>query len=292
MLKTVFSERLSEKQLHTTPCVLVLGGFDGLHEGHKTLLEKAKTLALPVGVMTIVGGKDETALFTLTERRQSFSSFGADFCFAMSFEEIRSLSPVAFISLIQLEFTVSALVCGEDFRFGCGAKGKAEDLKTLVSVPVFIEPIKVMFGEKIGTTAIKKALACGDVSLAKTLLGEPFFLTGEVVKDRGVGRTMGFPTAYILYPQDKYPLKKGVYETEVCVEGISYRAITNYGARPTFQDEKTVTESYLDGFCGDLYGKTLTVRFVRFLREIKKFSSVEELKTQLLQDVRRIREHD
>ena len=149
-----------------------------------------------------------------------------------------------------------------------------------------------MDGKKVSSYEIKKCLAEGDISQANALLGERFFLIGEVVKDRQVGRTLGFPTANIFYPQDKCALKKGVYETWITVEGKAYKGITNYGTRPTFQDETLLTETYLDGFEGDLYGKRLQVEFVRYLRDVEKFDSAEALKKQLQTDIRRVREHD
>jgi riboflavin kinase/FMN adenylyltransferase len=147
-------------------------------------------------------------------------------------------------------------------------------------------------GEKVSSRSIKKHLTEGEVAQANVLLGERFFLLGEVIKDRGVGRTIGFPTANILYPQDKFPLKQGVYESRVTVDGISYKGITNYGARPTFDNERVITETYLDGFDGDLYGKTLKVEFVRYLRDITRFDSVETLKRQLTKDIERVRNYD
>jgi riboflavin kinase/FMN adenylyltransferase len=107
-----------------------------------------------------------------------------------------------------------------------------------------------------------------------------------------VGRTIGFPTANILYPQDKFPLKQGVYETRVAVDGKTYKGITNYGARPTFDNDRIITETYLDGFNGDLYGKVLKVEFVRYLRDITRFDSVETLKNQLTKDIERVRKDD
>jgi riboflavin kinase/FMN adenylyltransferase len=124
------------------------------------------------------------------------------------------------------------------------------------------------------------------------MLTHSFFLTGRVKKDRQIGRTMNFPTANIEYPKGKHPLKKGVYETRVTIGGKTYKCITNYGARPTFDEEKVTTETYLDGFDGDLYDKELTVEFIKYLRDIEKFNSVEELKDQLTKDIRRVREND
>jgi riboflavin kinase/FMN adenylyltransferase len=147
-------------------------------------------------------------------------------------------------------------------------------------------------GEKVGATMIKRLLLQGDLEKANAVLGENFFLLGEVFKDRGVGKTLGFPTANIRYPKEKFPLKQGVYQTRFWVDGKAYDGLTNYGARPTFDNEDVLTETYLDGFSGDLYGKKCKVEFIRFLRDVQKFDSVEGLKEQLNKDVRRVKTGD
>ncbi len=271
---------------------MLLGGFDGLHLGHRQLLLHAKKSGLPVGIMTIVGGKGAKNLFTFSERERIFKENGADFVFELPFEEIKDLSASDFICLLRREFSPKAFVCGEDFRFGAGAKGNAETLKTIDTVRVEVLPLVEKYGEKISSGTVKKHLKAGDVETANLLLGEKFFLLGEVVKDRQVGRTLGFPTANVLYPGDKFPLKKGVYETVITVEKDTYRGITNYGARPTFDNDVVLTETYLDGFDGDLYGKTIKIAFVRYLRDVQKFSGADELKKQLTQDIGRVRNHD
>lgn len=106
----------------------------------------------------------------------------------------------------------------------------------------------------MSSSAVKEALKTGDIPKANALLEEEFFLLGKVVRDRGVGKTIGFPTANILYPNGKFPLPFGVYETQTEIDGKSYRGVTNYGARPTFDETAVTTETYLDGFSGELYG--------------------------------------
>lgn len=271
---------------------MLLGGFDGLHIGHKKLVARAKTHGLPVGVMTIVGGKSGAPLFTSAEREEIFRFAGIDFIFELPFEEIRDLSPQDFANLLQREFAPKAFVCGDDFRFGKGAAGTPETLKKAAQVCVETQTLLKVDGEKVSSTAVKNRLKKGEMEKANELLGERFFLLGKVYEDRKIGRTLGFPTANIAYPKDKFPLRKGVYETRVEVDGKTYRAITNYGNRPTFGNENECTETYLDGFDGDLYGRTLKVEFVRYLREIKKFDGVDGLKGQLQEDIRRVREHD
>jgi len=288
MLNTVYFEKKLQKN---SPCVLLLGGFDGAHVGHRALFSRAKESGLPVGMMTIVGGKGQ-AVFTLQERREIFQELGVDFVFEFNFEEIRRLSPEAFSRVLTCEFAVQTFYCGDDFRYGYLAIGTPETLKRDTRVCVETVDLIKIGGEKVSASTVKKLLLNGEIERANALLDSPFFLMGEVKKDRGVGRTIGFPTANISYPTEKIALKQGVYETSVNIDGKEYSAITNYGARPTFQDETVCTETYLDGFSGDLYGKILKIRFKRFLREVQKFASVEELKEQLKKDIRRVREDD
>lgn len=273
-------------------CVMLLGGFDGLHVGHKQLVARAKAYRLPIAIMTIFHGKSEQGLFTSFERESIFKNAGIDFVIELPFADIKNLSPEAFIQLLMSKCNVQAFVCGDDFRFGKNAVGNAESIKRAVQVCVEIVDLVQIDGEKASATTVKKHLQNGDVETANRILGEEFFLIGKVIKDRGVGKTLGFPTANILYPMDKFPLKQGVYETRVCIDGKAYKAITNYGARPTFEENTVLTETYLDGFDGDLYGQTLQIRFVRFLRENQKFDSVEKLKNQLQKDIMGVREND
>ncbi len=288
MLKTVY---LTDNFKENAPCVMLLGGFDGAHLGHRALISRAKEYGLPVGIMSIVGGKGQ-AIFTIEERREIFKSLGVDFSFELPFDEIRTLSPEEFSSILTEYFSVQAFLCGEDFRYGYMASGTPEALKRDTRVRVETVELVKMQGEKVSASTVKALLLEGEVEKANELLDSEFFLLGKVVKDRGVGRTIGFPTANIAYPQEKLPLKQGVYETVAEVNGVFYKGITNYGARPTFANENVTTETYLDGFSGDLYGKTLKINFKRYLREVKKFASAEELKAQLTEDIRRVREND
>ena len=286
MLKTVW---LTDNKTTAGGVAMLLGGFDGLHVGHRRLLSCAKASGLPVGLMTIVGGKDGESLFTFAEREEIFRTAGVDFVFELPFSEIKDLSPTEFLGLLQNEFSPSVYICGEDFRFGAKALGTPEMIEGLTQVRVEILPLVEYNGEKVSSTSIKTLLRMGKTEEAAALLGHPFFLMGEVVKDRQIGRTLDFPTANIVYPAGKYSLKIGVYETRVNVDGKLYKGITNYGARPTFDNDTVVTETYLDGFSGDLYGRRLKVEFVRFLREVKRFNGVEELKAQLTKDIRQVR---
>ena len=269
---------------------MLLGGFDGLHVGHRQLLERAKESGLPIGVMTMSGVKQENSLFTFSEREKIFQSAGVDFVFELSFDEVKDLTPVEFLQLLEREFSPKRFVCGSDFRFGKNAEGNANNIKEATQVCVDVLPLLKIKEVKVSSTCIKRLLKEGDLATANQLLGHPFFLMGEVYHDRQVGRSIGFPTANIAYPQEKFPLKMGVYETRVAVDGVVYKGITNYGARPTFDNGEIVTETHLLGFEGNLYGRTLQVEFIRFLRENKRFESVEDLQAQLEKDSRQVRD--
>lgn len=288
MLKTAQLQGQSNRK----GVALLLGGFDGLHVGHRRLLQKAQESGLPVGIMTIVGGKQESALFTVAEREQIFKDAGVGFAFELEFSEIKNLTPQAFLDLLLREFSPKLFVCGEDFRFGAGAKGTPEFLKAHTQVCVETLPLVEMDGVKVSSSHIKTLLSKGEIERANARLKRPFFLMGKVVEDRKVGRTIGFPTANIFYPKDKYPLKQGVYETLTEVDGTAYKGITNFGARPTFADETVLTETHLIGYEGDLYGRELSVQFTRYLRDIQKFESAEKLKEQLTKDIRQVKNHD
>lgn len=284
--------RLTDNFTGGEDCVLLLGGFDGLHAGHKKLVARAKGYGLPVGIMSIIGGKDGESLFTVGERKRAFQAAGIDFAFFLPFEGIRDISAADFSKRLVREFAPKAFVCGDDFRFGKGAQGTPAFLKQATHVPVEAEELLKIDGEKVSATKIKSYLSAGEVEKANALLDGEFFLVGRVVKDRQIGRTIGFPTANIAYPIGKFPLKKGVYETFVRLDGKTYKGVTNYGARPTFDDATVLTETYLDGYDGELYGRELTVCFRRYLRDICKFADVVALKAQLEEDIRRVRQDD
>lgn len=287
-MKTVWLQ--GQPNIKDTGSVLLFGGFDGLHAGHKKLLETAKKYRLPIGITTIFGCKNSDTVFTAEERREIFKNAGFAFVCETTFEDIKDVQAETFAETLKTAYNVKNFVCGKDFRFGKGATGTPETLGKTSRVDV--EEILTQDGEKISSTAVKKYLADGDIEKVNSLLGDKFFLIGEVVEGRQVGRKLGFPTANIAYPQGKFALKKGVYETRVTLDGKTYFAITNYGERPTFDNGQVLTETYIDGYTGNLYATKIKVEFVRFLREITKFNCVDDLCTQLEEDIRRVREND
>ncbi|MBQ7373573.1 MAG: riboflavin biosynthesis protein RibF [Clostridia bacterium] len=283
--------------------VLALGFFDCIHLGHLQLLEKTKLVAKSLGVYdcvftfkndlsTVVRGKNGLVC-TFDERREKLEKIKINSMISTVFtKEFSNLLAEDFLKILFDNFLISAIVCGKDYRFGKDGLGDVNLLKKFCDekgISLFVEDDALYNGEKISTTLIKKLLLNGDLKTANHLLNSPYQISGEVIKDRQVGRKLGFPTANVLIQEEKSPLKIGVYKTFVIIDGVRYNCITNYGARPTFLLEKVLTETYIDGFCGDLYGKNLTVYFTDFIRDCVKFESENQLISQLKEDLEKIR---
>lgn len=269
-------------------CALLLGGFDGFHVGHRTLLNEAKKSGLAVGLTSFSGCKGGE-VFSFEERELIFRREGFAFADERRFDEsFRNTSAEDFIADLFKKFPIKALYCGEDFRFGKGAKGDAELLKKLAPCPVTVLPLKRENGQKVSASRMKELLSEGKISEVNALLGYGYFMRGVVEEGRRVGRTLGFPTANLALPADKFLMKEGVYAGSAETPQGVFPAILNLGARPTFGVEEKKLEAYLKGFSGDLYGCATCVYPAEYLRPIRKFSSKEELIRQLERDKARL----
>lgn len=280
------------------PCVLMLGYFDAMHVGHRALLHAARKLAaeenLKLGVMTFYDGKSGAQVYVFKERLSLYERLGADFVLAAHFDEaFRNTQKEDFLRRLFEKCNARALVCGEDFSFGKGAKGSVNDLKREAAVrgaSVIVLPLVGIFKRRAAASLAKEYLAEGDIEKLNRLLVDRYFIEGLVSSEgRHVGTKIGFPTANIHLPPDKYPLKQGVYAVSVPLEGREYRGIANWGSRPTFDDGRVVFEVFADGYQGDLYGKEITVYFDRRIRDVKKFENAAALQAQLKQDLESIR---
>ncbi len=282
------------KDEYDFPALLVLGCFDAIHIGHRELIKKAQLQAkingLDLGVMLFKNGKGDKTVYTLEERLAILEKYKVKFALVIDFtEEFKNIPAEEFLRSVESKVNVKAYMSGKDFRFGAKAKGKSATLKAYADDEengVWYLPVKdvCVDGEKVSTTQIKEKLANGDVAGANALLGEEFYVSGEVVKGAGRGAELGFPTANINYAEEKFRIKQGVYRVKSAIDGEEYYGIANYGGRPTFGDESVQLEVHFAGFDGDLYGRTVEVRFLGYIRDITAFSSAEELKAQLEED--------
>lgn len=278
--------------------IVCLGRFDGFHLGHKTLLYKGAEIRnnLHDGTKLAVflfqrypytyGAQ---SILTFRETIDKLKGEPVDnVIVAPETPEFYAIERKNFLDTIKQNFNPVAIICGEDYTFGrdrLGDKNYLKDYCIENGIDFYCMPLFKKGGEKVSSTRIKRLLLEGDVRTANELLGDNYFIRGEVSRGRGVGRKIGFPTMNIEIPPEKAPLKKGVYATLACFGGVKHSSITNYGSAPTFCNDKVLIETHVtDGNC-DMYGLDVTIEFERFLREDKKFDTVEDLIEQLKKDV-------
>lgn len=304
---SVMSDFLNTDARSEEPCALLFGGFDGLHLGHRALLDRAKKSGLPVGITSIFGGKGKE-LFTKSEREFLFARNGLRFLLEFPFTEaFKETSAEDFLRAIFSRLDVRLAVCGEDFRFGKGAAGTPALLKASAPCPVAVMPVvrsDYMRAEtegarmrKISATVCKKHLKAGEIALLNSCLsGEgvafcdsAYFVAGTVEHGRQVGRQYGFPTLNLSVPEEKLLPPDGVYGGLAATPAGDFPTVVNIGARPTFGVKERKIEAYLLGFSGDLYGAAVRVYPISFFRPIEKFSSAQALQEQLARDVARLK---
>lgn len=286
-----------------TEIILALGFFDSVHLGHLKLIETTKNLAKKYSAYDCVFTfkNDYLSDFkglkgvvnTYEERLEKLEKLSVkSVIFSVFTKELSRVSASDFLMLIKNNFNIKAIVCGCDYRFGFGGEGNVALLKEFCNkneIELVVVEDVYYESEKVSTTLVKKLLLSGDVKTANMLLTYPYEICGEVIKDRQVGRKLGFPTANVLIDKQKAPLKVGVYKTYVIIDGKKYNCITNYGSRPTYSLDSVLIETYIDGFSGDLYGKEITVYFTDYIRDCIKFDSEKQLIEQLKSDLEKIR---
>lgn len=274
--------------------VVALGLFDGVHLGHRAVMTAATDLLDPaagrsrLSVFTLTGLAKGMRLTEAEEERRRLSLAGVDEVIAVAFAAIRNLSPAAFVTdFLRDTLHASAVVCGEDFRFGKDRAGDAAALKTLceaLSIAVRVVPPVTEAGEPVSTSRIRRCLEEGQIVTANRLLGDPFTLRFPVTEGQKLGHTLGFPTLNQVLPPDFVRPRFGVYASLAEIAGHRWLGVTNIGVHPTVGETSPVAETWLPDFSGDLYGKTVPVTLLRFLRPEQKFASLSALETQVKAD--------
>ncbi len=276
--------------------VIALGFFDGVHKGHREILSAARReadrLSLPFSVFTF---RSEGAnfkgdrIYSTENKLLLLESIGIDEVILADFENLKEISAEDFIERILItELGCKTALCGEDFRFGRGAKGNSALLKKMSEELGFglVLPSEVRAdGEKVSSSRIKMLLAEGKVKKAAELMGEPFFSVGEVKRGLGLGKSFGFPTVNTEIESREVSLLSGVYKCSCEVSGKAYNALTNVGICPTVGDREKHMETYILDCDEELYGKKIKIRFLDFVRKEKKFESIEHLIMQIKLDI-------
>jgi riboflavin kinase / FMN adenylyltransferase len=290
--------------------VVAIGNFDGVHRGHLAVIKRALTLAqelnCPCAVLTFEPHpadffKGPNTIFRLTPRdakARALEQLGIDGMIVITFDKVlASLPAEAFVAEILVRrLRVRVVVAGYDFHFGAGRSGSPAFLKEAGKRRGFAVEIveRVAAGtqdnnEAASSTAARAALEAGDVEDAARLLGHPFAIIGKVIHGQELGRTLGFPTANLL-PDPSCRLRHGIYAVRVVARAKTYDGVASYGRRPTFDNGHALLEAFLFDFSGDLYGETIEVFFIGWIRAEAKFASAAALIAQMKRDDARAKE--
>lgn len=286
-------------------CVASIGNFDGLHLGHREIInalkQKAEALNLPLTIISFEPLPSEyfmptppARIYPQRDKVQLLKSLGVDNYLCLKFDaEFSNQSPEAFVNdILVKKLGVKHFVVGDDFKFGHQRKGDFQLLKNMGKdndMHVVDTPTCDLNDERISSTRIRKHLEAGNITSANELLGAPYQLSGRVRHGDKRGRTIGFPTLNMKVLEHIAPAR-GVYA--VRVQGLSdtpINGVANLGSRPTVDGTENRLETHLFDFDRDVYGKHICVELVTFLRPEKKFDDFSQLKTQILEDAEQAR---
>ena len=285
--------------------VVALGNFDGVHLGHRAVIEAATTMAKRLGrpAMAVTFEphprkyfSPNTPQFRLTDeaaKLRLLAGTGLDGAVVMTFDKGRAETPAhAFIEGDLLgRLGISGIAVGYDFHFGKGRVGSPALLASeapRLGIAVEIQPHVDIAERPVSSSAIRMALTEGEVQAATEMLGGPWFVSGEVIHGEKRGRDLGYPTANIRLDPD-CGLRHGIYAVRVGKGGERFDAVASFGRRPTFDNGAPLLETFVFDFAGDLYGQRLDIAFIGFIREELKFDGLEALIAQMDDDSARAR---
>lgn len=294
-----YSSALAKINTHSA---VALGCFDGVHIGHSKIVSSTVAAAKEKSLTSVVwsfqtppknilSGTDTAGLLTPSnEKKRLMRGLGVDVMISVPFnKKIARLTPRDFFENILIKrLNAKHIFCGFNYRFGYKGEGDIMLLQDLCSefniALTVVDEVKID-GITVSSSAIRALLSEGMLDKAEKMLGRPFSVQGKVKDGQHLGRRLGFPTVNQDIPNGKMLLKNGVYLTRIKLGKTIKYGVTNIGMRPTVNSAEPVCETHILDFEGDLYGKYLTVEFIKFLRSERKFNSLEELSAQITQDV-------
>ncbi|TDT61562.1 bifunctional riboflavin kinase/FAD synthetase [Fonticella tunisiensis] len=285
---------------------IALGTFDGVHRGHQKIIERAVYEGKKKGIksavftfnkhplMVLRPGTEVKILTDNNTKANIIEGLGVDYLFFTDFnEDFAGTDAEEFLFLLKRKLRARVLVCGYNYTFGKYGKGDVKLLeKYQEKLGYELNVIdKVSFEERnISSSIIREKIESGELSEANILLGHNYFYIGRVIEGNKLGRKLGFPTANVPI-SNNLCIKNGVYITWTYVDGIAYSSISNVGNKPTVGKNERLIEVHIFNFEGNLYNKKIKIEFVEFLREERKFESIDELKDRVLMDINTAREY-
>lgn len=284
---------------------LALGFFDGVHIGHQAVISSAiKYAKINNSKSAVITFKEHPAkflnkknikyIYSKEKKYDLFSNLGVDYVIELDFESVCMMTPIEYLENILVHyFSPCAISTGYNHTFGFNKSGDTEFLEKYskyFGYKYCAIPYEVVLDDVVSSTMIRHSIEDGAFHLVNKMLGRVYELKGKVIEGKKLGRTIGFPTINIEYPQRLVHPHIGVYEVNVILEnGEKYKGVANFGLRPTVSNEKkTLLEVHIIDFEGNLYNKDVRIQFLKLLRYEKKFDSLKDLKSQIAIDIEEI----
>lgn len=273
---------------------IVLGTFDGLHKGHRAVIEKAQgfyTVAVTFGVPPkAFFGSNRELLMTLSDKAQALKALGISEVLTLDFSKVFAMSAEDFFQFLKNKYSPSLIACGFNYRFGSGASGDPDMLRALCEESGIEFRCAEKVGEEIAVSSseLRSMVAAGDVKKANEQIFGGFKFTSPVIHGNSRGKSFGFPTINQQFPDELVKPRFGVYKSRVIIGGKEYESITNIGVRPTFKTDFVGCETFIKDFEGDIYGEEVTLKFLEFIRDEEKFSTAEALIAAVKSDIKSV----
>lgn len=303
----IYLQNEEARQFHTMGTAIALGKFDGIHLGHQMLIEKLlkekrkgrKTLVFTFGQLPndVLTGRIHKTIYTAQEKAYYFARLGIDILLEYPFtKEFAACPPEVFVEeCLVKQLGVRSVYVGEDFHFGRGRSGNVGLLRLLGAERHFeVNAVvkKTLHGKVVSSTVIRDMLE-SHFHVANEMLGNPYFVYGEVVHGNHLGHTIGYPTINQRIPEEKMVPAFGVYASRVLLDGVYHTAISNLGQKPTVEGKHQVgLETHILDYQGNLYGKWLQTELLFFIRPEEKFTNMEELQKQISNDINMMLEEE
>jgi len=282
---------------------VAIGTFDGLHLGHRTVLDTLKAECFKRNLLPYIytfanipteflTNEKNLRIMTADEKLNELNKLGFNDIIIKTFNsDYAKMTREQFLYELN-EMQVLLCVVGSSFTFGCGGRGTPGDLKEIgkkYGIDVIILPTVKKNGKIVSSSYIRELIINGDIKTANELLTRPYAVSGEVIHGEHLGKKLGFPTANQMYTIEKLYPKNGVYAAKTDLNGKNYRCVTNVGTKPTVEGGVAGVETHIIGFDGDLYGREIKVEFLDFIRPECKFPNTELLIKSIKNDINRVK---
>lgn len=278
---------------------VALGSFDGLHLGHRKVIASAVSakgqgllptvLTFAANPLADLGGRPGGEIITQEQKIALLEEFGVEQLYILRFAAIKDLSPEEFVDEVLVKVCrAKEVCCGFNFTFGCGGKANSETLVGLCAqrgIRAEVAGAVLSGGEPVSSTRIRRLIAAGDMTGAAELLGRPYGYCSAVQHGKRLGRELGAPTLNQAIPQNFVLPRFGVYASRVIIGDKAHVGVTNVGVKPTVGSPSALAETWMPDYSGaDLYGATVRVELMQFLRPERKFSGLDELKVEIIKN--------